>query len=29
VALLTSDIAGFTALSAEIGAEEVVEMLDS
>ena len=29
VALMATDIAGFTALSAEIGAEEVVQMLDS
>jgi class 3 adenylate cyclase len=29
VALLTTDIVGFTALSAELGSAEVVEMLDS
>jgi class 3 adenylate cyclase len=29
VALMATDIAGFTSLSAEIGAEEVVQMLDS
>ena len=29
VALLTTDIVGFTALSVAIGAEELVELLDT